>query len=387
MVATDVKWETTSTLPPRPSRDQMLEFFGIPPFSADRLNENITRKRRVWNSKSRGGNPSGVAKATKVLELIQRLSEALKWETLDTEGGGAAAEIPDSVFETLEELWRIISEYVFADEYEEALQVAREATNRWQRSVRAADAAAVLGWVVATMVTNVGITAPVLLNEGLAAAQTAVRERPNEPRNWESIVSLLIASSRTPDALAAVDQAERATGGKVSSMLCMLRARVAVSMGRADDAMTAIVRAVSRAEPAQATAVRSEATDLLVGWAGQMLPIKSAAELNRYVEMVDVAAWCSNGVPEAEDMVRLHRMWAANAGKRVFDGSVRMRSFLAVCTGFISLPIHNYFRSAPMWQVLVEGLGKSEPKDAFLLVASPSYVQTLHNIRVSSLDG
>src|ERR1700731_4799922 len=103
MVATDVKWETTSTLPPRPSRDQMLEFFGIPPFSADRLNENITRKRRVWNSKSRGGNPGGVAKATKVLELIQRLSEALKWETLDTEGGGAAAEIPDSVFETLEE--------------------------------------------------------------------------------------------------------------------------------------------------------------------------------------------------------------------------------------------------------------------------------------------
>jgi len=224
-------------------------------------------------------------------------------------GGGD----PDSVFETLEELWRIISEYVFADEYEEALQVAREATNRWQRSVRAADGRRCPRLGRGHHGHQRRHHRPVLLNEGLAAAQTAVRERPNEPRNWESIVSLLIASSRTPDALAAVDQAERATGGKVSSMLCMLRARVAVSMGRADDAMTAIVRAVSRAEPAQATAVRSEATDLLVGWAGQMLPIKSAAELNRYVEMVDVAAWCSNGVPEAEDMVRLHRMWAANA--------------------------------------------------------------------------
>jgi len=54
--------------------------------------------------------------------------------------------------------------------------------------------------------------------------------------------------------------------------------------------------------------VRSEATNLLVDWAASMLPIKSDAELTRYTEMVNVAAWCSYGVPEAEDRVRAYRM-------------------------------------------------------------------------------
>jgi hypothetical protein len=75
--------------------------------------------------------------------------------------------------------------------------------------------------------------------------------------------------------------------------------------------------------------------------------------------MVDVAAWCSDGVPEAEDQVRVHRMWAANAGQRVFTGSWKLRSFLAVCTGFISLPIHNYVGSSPAWNVFSEGLARA----------------------------
>jgi hypothetical protein len=378
MVATSTDWKTTYALPHRPSRDEMLEFFGIPPLSMDRLNENITAKRIVWNRKSRSGNPSGVARAEQVLALISRLSEALKWETPDTEGGGAEAEIPDAVFETIAELWRVISDYVFEDEYNEAVQVAREGLRRFDRS---ADACAIFAWVVATAYNNIGLSAPAILTEGLEAAQVAVTQQPAEPRNWESAVSLLIATSKTDAALAAVDQAEKATGGRVSSMLCMLRARVAASKGQADETMTAVVRAVSRAEPAQAAAVRSEATDLLVGWISRMLPIKSTAELSRYVEMVDVAAWCSYGVPEAEDQVREYRMWAANAGKRVFTGSDRMRSFLAVCTGFISLPIHNYVRSAPAWKAFADGLGK-EPTYAFALVAQPAYVQRIHNVKV-----
>jgi len=101
------------------------------------------------------------------------------------------------------------------------------------------------------------------------------------------------------------------------------------------------------------------------------------------VEMVDVAAWCSYGVPEAEDKVRVHRMWAANAGQRVFTGSWKLRSFLAVCTGFISLPIHNYVRSSPAWRVFSEGLGKEEITESFAIVASPQYVQDAHNVKLS----
>ena len=68
----------------------------------------------------------------------------------DGQGGGVETEIPASVFETLEELWRILSEYVFADEYDDALRVAREAVSRWHN----ADAASALAWVVTSLVNT-----------------------------------------------------------------------------------------------------------------------------------------------------------------------------------------------------------------------------------------
>jgi hypothetical protein len=382
MVATSTKWENTSTLPYGATYEQRLEFFGIPPATAEQLDANITRKRRTWRRKSEGGNEEGRNKAIRVLNLIDSVSQQLKRGVADEAGGGATAEIPDAVFETLDELWRIISEYVFADEYDEALRVAREAMNRWQKSP---DAASVLAWVVATGWNNEALGHPAVLAEGLDAAEIAVRADPADGRNWESAASLLMANSRVSDAVAAIDRAEQATGGRISAALCLLRARTAVTMGKADDAMTAAVRAVHRADPARAAAIRSEATEMLVDWLAGMLPIKSADTLNRYVEMVNVAAWCSFGVPEAEDQVRVHRMWAANAGKRVFAGSDRMRSFLAVCTGFISLPIHNYLRSEPMWRVLAEGLDKTEHNEAFILVALPDYVQRLHHFNLAVL--
>jgi tetratricopeptide (TPR) repeat protein len=377
MVATRERWETASTLPRGASYEQMLEFFGIPPSTIEALDDNISKKRRRWNHMSNSGNPVGRQKAAEVLKLIQRISQAVKRGVADDQGGGAATEIPASVFETLEELWRILSEYVFADEYDEALKVAREAVSRW----RNADAASALAWVVTNLVNDAGFAHPRLVAEGLEAAQFAVREQPGEVRNWESVASLLLASSMVQDAVAAIDQAERATGGRATALLYLLRSRAMVTLKRADEAMASAVRAVTRAEPAVAAAIRSEVTDVLVSWAATMLPIRSDADLTRYSEMIGVAAWCSYGVPEAEDRVRAYRMWAINAGKRVFVGSDRMRSFLAVITGFISLPIHNRARSQPAWQIFNEGQGK-EITDAFFIVAAPAYVQKIHNVRL-----
>jgi hypothetical protein len=354
----------------------MLEFFGIPPCTADALDDNIGKKRRRWNHMSNSGNPAGRQTATKVLELIQNVSQALKRGVVDDQGGGAETEIPDSVFETLEELWRILSEYVFADEYDEAIRVAREAVGRWHN----ADAASALAWVVSSLVNSAGFAHPQMVAEGLEAAQLAVRERPAEERNWESVASLLLASSRVQDAVAAIDQAEQATGGRATAMLYLIRTRAMVTLKRPDEAMADAVRAVTRAGAGVAAAIRSELTDILVSWAAAMLPIKSGAILTQYTEMVGVAAWCSYGVPEAEDRVRPYRMWATNAGKRVFVGSARMRSFLAVLTGFISLPIHNHLRSQPAWQVFNDGQGKEEVTDAFYVVAAPAYVQKIHNV-------
>jgi tetratricopeptide (TPR) repeat protein len=378
MVTTREKWEATIALPRGATYQQMLEFFGIPPYTPDALDDNIARKRRRWNHMSNSGNPDGRKKAAEVLALIQRVSQALKRGVVDDQGGGVEAEIPAAIFETLEELWRILSEYVFADEYDDALRVAREAVSRWHN----ADAASALAWVVASAFNDAGFAHPALLNEGLEAASIAVGQQPQVVRNWESAASLLLASSRFPEALTAIDSAERAAGGQVTGMLYLLRTRAALSLGRADDAMTAAVKAVTRATPDVVAAIRSEATDILVGWAATILPIRSSLDLTRYKEMIGVAAWCSHGVPEAEDKVRAHRMWATNAGKRVFVGSTRMRSFLAVCTGFISLPIHNHLRSQPAWQVFNEGQGK-DITDAFYVVAGPAYVQKIHNVRLN----
>jgi hypothetical protein len=378
VVATRERWETTTTLPRGASVEQMLEFFGIPPYTPEALDGNIRKKRMRWNHMSNSGNPVGREKATKILELIFSVEQAVKRGVSDGQGGGAETEIPDSVFETLEELWRILSEYVFADEYDDAIRVAREAVSRWQN----AEAASALAWVVSSLVNDSGFAHPQVIAEGLDAAQRAVRESPREVRNWESVTGLLMASSRPQEAVAALDQAERATGGHATALLYLIRTRAMVTLRRPDDAMSAAVRAVTRAEPGMATAVRSEATDILVSWAATMLPIKSTAQLTQYTEMIGVAAWCSDGVPEAEDRVRDYRMWATNAGKRVFVGSDRMRSFLAVITGFISLPVHNYLRSQPAWRVFDEGQGKEQITDAFFVVAAPAYVQKIHNVKL-----
>jgi hypothetical protein len=382
MTATQEQWMSSSVLPRGSSYETMLEFFGIPPYTADKLDENIGKKRRDWYAKTSSGNPRGRHKAKEVVTLIQRLSETLKRGAPGDVGGGAAAEIPDSVFQTLEDLWRLISEYVFADDYDRALQAAREAVSRWGMTP---GAASVLAWVVATGCDTGNIAHPALLQEGMDAAEVAVRGQPEEPRNWESKISLLLASARVPDAITTTDEAKRSLS-HVTARLYMLRVRAVLSQNRAEDAVVAAVRAVQTAEsdPDTLTAVRSQTTSFLVEWlAANLLPVKSAADLSRYVEMVDVAAWCSYGVPEAEDLVRVHRMWATNAGQRVFVGSWKLRSFFAVCTGFISLPIHNWMRSQPAWRVFIDGLQQENVTIPFAIVAGPQYVQRAHNMRLA----
>lgn len=383
MVATREKWMSLSTLPMNSSYEAMLEFFGVPPYTPDRLDDNIAKKRRDWYYKTSSGNPNGRKKAKEVVTLIQRVSQTLKrGAAADVGGGGATADIPDAVFETLDELWRIISEYVFADDYDAALQAAREAVSRWGTM---SDAASVFAWVVATGADSGNIAHPALVREGIEAAEIAMQRQPGEARNWESKISLMLASAEGAAAITATQEAQRALP-HMTPRLFMLQARAFIGASRAEEGTAAAVRAVHAAasDPDTLTAVRSQATAVLVEWiAKYLLPLTSVASLSRYVEMVDAAAWCSYGVPEAEDMVRVHRMWATNAGQRVFVGSRKLRSFLAVCTGFISLPIHNWVRSAPAWRVFNDGLKEQQALNtAFIIVAGPQYVQRAHNMRL-----
>jgi hypothetical protein len=387
MTTTTDHWVRQTTLGQPRTYQGMLEFFGIPPAAPDRLDDNIRFKRRTWHVKTSSGNPTGRERAKRVVELIRGIEEALKRGADVDLGGGAPMEaLPEEVFANLEELWRLVSEYVFADDYERAIRVARRACDQW--GGLDSDGAAVLAWVIATGFDTSALINPALLQEGIAAASGAVRRSPAEARNWESEAGLLLAAGRVQEALASTDRATAALP-LPTARLCVIRATGMIALDRVDDAAIAAVRAVSLAgnDPAQAAAIRSRATQLLVEWAAtHLLPIQSAQALAQYSELVQTAAWCSYGVPEAEDLVRVHRMWAANAGARVFDGSWKLRSFLAVCTGFISLPLHNLARSAPAWQVLLRGL-QGRGGEPFWIVASPRYVQSAHRTRfITHLD-
>ncbi len=296
-------WEITSTLPSGASYEQMLEFFGIPPSTVEALDDNISKKRRRWNHMSNSGTPAGLAEGSRGSQADPARLASSQARHGRRPGRRRRTEIPAPVSETLEELWRILSGYVFADEHDEALRVARAAVARRQN----ADTASALAWVVASMVNSTGFAHPRLVAEGLDAAQFAVREQPAEVRSWESTANLLLASSMVQDAVAAIDQAEQATDGQATALLYLLRTRAMAILKRPDKAMVAAVRAVTRAEPGVATALRFEVTDILISWAAAMLPIKSGVDLTRYTEMVNVAAWCSHGVPEAEDRVRPYR--------------------------------------------------------------------------------
>jgi molecular chaperone DnaK (HSP70) len=297
-------WQTTSTLPRGASYEQLLEFFGAAQGKVEALDDNIRRKRRRWNARSNSPNPVGRQKAAEVLDLTHRISEAIKRGAVDDRGGVAETEMPAPAFETLEELQQILSEYAFANEYDEAIKVAREAVSRWNN----ADTAAALAWTVSSLVNNAEFAHPQIVAEGLDAAQLAVHEQPGEIRNWESVTHLLLASSKIEDAVAAIDHAEQATDGRATAMLYLLRTKAMVTLQRTDEAMMAAVRAVTRADADMAAAIRFEVTDILISWAASMLPIKSGVDLTRYTEIVGVAAWCSHGVPEAEDKVRRYQM-------------------------------------------------------------------------------
>src|SRR5258708_9462963 len=170
----------------------MLAFFGIPPYSPDALDRNISKKRQRWNRLSNSGNPEGREKAAKVLELIQRISEAVKRGAEGEQGGGAETETAGELFETLRELWQILEAHLFIDEYDDAIRVARQAVKRWQN----ADTAGALAWVISATVSNDGFAPPALLAEGLQAARRAVTAQPGEVRNWESDASPLQADGK-----------------------------------------------------------------------------------------------------------------------------------------------------------------------------------------------
>ena len=379
MVATREKWETASSLPRGASYEQMLEFFGIPPSTAEALDDNISKKRRRWNHMSNSGNPAGRKKAAEVLELIQRISQAVKRGMADDQGGGAETEIPASVFETLEELWRILSEYVFADEYDDALRVAREAVSRW----RNADAASALSpGSFANLVNDAGFAHPQLVAEGLEAARFAVPEQPGEVRNWESDRGPAAGQFQGPGRCRPPSTRPSAppAAGPPPCSTCSAPGRWS-TLKRPTRRWRPRCARSPGPSPRVAAAIRSEATELLVSWAATMLPIKSDADLIRYTR---------DDRRRRLVLLRGARGGGQGAGlpdvgdQRGQAGLRRLRPDAVVPRGHhrVHLPADPQPPSlAAGLAGLQRGTGQGAT-EAFFIVAAPAYVQKIHNVNL-----
>jgi hypothetical protein len=136
-------------------------------------------------------------------------------------------------------------------------------------------------------------------------------------------------------------------------------------------------------------ALRSELVQMIIGRAvAELLPLSSPETVRRYQMVVGVAAWIADGVPEAEDFVRFHRMWASNADEPVFGGNWQWRAFLGLITMFIALPLLSVSSARPAWQVLLTGPSPAEPKKrkggglsqdrAWFMVTRNAYIERVH---------
>jgi hypothetical protein len=182
-----------------------------------------------------------------------------------------------------------------------------------------------------------------------------------EPVVWAATGSLLGATGQ----FERLDQLLDAAGRELPSVphgLLVSAALGQIRRGDLGNGAAAAVRAVS-SDPTDKAARNDLAVALVHVAAAQLLPISSPTAMSSYEEAVAVAAWCAVGVPEAEAVVRPHRMWAARARTKVFVGNDVWRTAIATYTAFLLLPLHNAIRSMPAWKVLwngPEGRGASQ---------------------------
>jgi hypothetical protein len=378
----DKAWLTQSDIPPPRTEAKILAFFGIPPGPLEDLDEHIDRKRRSWHAKRNGVSRTGRDRAKAVLDLIDQMSKNVKRGVPvdDTVGGAAPAAGIDDLALTLDSLWSVIDELLANDEFDRALEVAADARRRWPDSPRPHAAYAWViwvGWQVDYYIRTAALEDGLRLAEHALSLPAASQDGLERVATWESRVGLLLALERPDELLRASRDAEAALG-QLPARMRAYRAEGLVMLDRTDEAMAEAVRAVvaARGERTLLAAVRARCAGMVVRRVVQpLLPITSPQAMARYVEAVGVAAWCARGVPDAEDLVRVHRLWAAQASQRVFAGSWELRSFLAICTAFLSLVPHNRSRSKPAWHVYAQG---PEAGAAWQLISQTSFVKAAH---------
>jgi hypothetical protein len=386
--ATAIAWLDTTDFAPVPTPRDLQEFFGIPPSPPDALDVNIREKRKYWKKKQQKARSDELLQlAGGVLQAIADAEDALKRGAAATGGGERDAQPADSgrAATDVDDVWRELERLLFRGRYREALERVQRYEGRWGGYPSFVDMRAV---VILEAVKNVpGIVLnPGVLQSAIAGTRQVLREMGPAEARYLTLIELLEVAGQ-PDEIPGVF-AEASSRLKRISASFRVR-QLAITFKR--QPWTVVLRHCVELvrESSDDRALRSELVQMIVERAvAELLPLTSPEAVSDYQTAISVAAWIADGVPEAEDFVRVHRMWASNADQPVFGGNWQWRAFLGLITLFIALPMLNAAMARPAWQVLLTGPSLAEPKKrknavfaqnrAWFLVTRNAYIQPVH---------
>jgi hypothetical protein len=386
--ATSLDWLDTEDFAPVPTPRDLEEFFGIPPSPLEALDTNIREKRKYWKKKQqKARSDEALNFAGAVLQAIADAEDALKRGTAATGGGerefrrGAA----DRGAASVDDVWRELERLLFRGRYREALDRVQQYEQRWGRYPNFVDMRAV---VILEAVENVpGIRLhPGVLESAIAGERQVLQHiGPTEAR-YLTLVELLQVAGR-PDEIPMVFAEASHRLPRISASF---RVRE-LEIGFKKQPWTALLRYCIELvkEAGDDRALRSELVQMIImRVSAELLPLKSPEAVQNYQTIVATAAWIADGVPEAEDFVRFHRMWASNADQPVFGGNWQWRAFFGLITLFTILPLLNASMAKPAWQVLLAGPSLAEPEKrkaaaisqdrTWYLVTRNAYIQPVH---------
>ncbi len=370
MTVQETEWLALET-PATKAENDLLVYFGVPPSPADSLSRNIRSKRQFWHRRSNGLGEHD--RASRVKELIQQLSEHLlngvPFEGV-LESGPEGPRFDRTTAETLEELRALIDDLLRRGSFSAAVDAGWRGVSQWGQSPLAH---LLFAYAVASAVDFGTQVDPAMVANALRSAEFAAASFANDETAWQSWISLLVANGQAARADTLRPQAMQSLR-TVSPNLRVSFACAVLACGQVERGLVEIVQAIAQGQAD--SGLRADAANQVIRrGAMPLLPIRTAQAASAYRDAVAVAAWCAQGIPDAEEFVRPHRLWASACARQVYTGSWQIRTFLAVCTGFLLLPVLNQLRSRPAWQIFLAGPATYEE---FMLISDFDFMRAAH---------
>jgi hypothetical protein len=352
---TNLEWLNEADFAAVPTPRDLEEFFGIPPAPPEELGANIREKRKFWKKKQQKARSDDALKfAGAVLQAIADAEDALKRGAAATGGGDSEFQrgAPDRAPASIEDVWRELERLLFRGRYRDALDRVQGYEQRWGAYPDFVDMRSVVILDAAQNMPGIVFNPGVLESAITGTRQVLEQLGPTEAR-YLTLVELLQVAGHPDQVLGVFDEA-RSKLAKPSASFQVRELALRFQQGAWTPVLRHCVSLVQ--ESSDDRALRSELVQLIIERAvAELLPLTSDAAVQEYKRIVATAAWIADGVPEAEDFVRTHRMWASNADQPVYGGNWQWRAFLGLITLFMALPLINSSGAHPAWQVLLNG--------------------------------